>query len=223
MDCFIGTILPWPLQWAPVDFNNCDGTKIAVNANQALFSLISNVYGGDGQNNFALPDLRGRVPVGQDINAVNGTQYLPGQTGGAKQVAVSLTINNLPAHTHSAAIGGTAQGTLPTLTGSLGVSAAANSGVTNTPSAANVPAVVPPIVISGTNSKAVNAYGVTDNATKWPVAINGSGGPINLALSGAAITVGVTGASQPFAVDVRQPYQVINYIIALIGIYPMRP
>ncbi|MDE3145316.1 MAG: tail fiber protein, partial [Bacteroidota bacterium] len=117
MDVFLGQILPWPLQWAPVGFNNCDGTKLSVNSNQALFSLISNVYGGDGLSNFALPDLRGRVPVGQDLKAAYGTQYIPGQTGGNGQIAISLTIANMPEHTHSATIGGTATGTLPTMTG----------------------------------------------------------------------------------------------------------
>ena len=218
MDCFIGTILPWPLQWAPVDFNNCDGTKISINANQALFSLISNVYGGDGVQNFGLPDLRGRVPVGMDILGVNGVRYNPGQIGGANQVTVSLTVNNLPAHTHAAQIGGNANGTLPALTGSLGVSAAANSGTTNTPSATTVPAVV-----ANVGPNPVKAYGTADNATKWPVAINGSGSPISIPLNGGTISVGATGGGQPVQVSVMQPYQVINYIIATTGIYPPRP
>ncbi|MFY7885859.1 MAG: phage tail protein, partial [Dolichospermum sp.] len=67
---YLGTIFLWPLSWVPEEFMFCNGQLLQVSQNQALFSLIGYTYGGDGHTTFALPDLRGRVPigVGQGIN-----------------------------------------------------------------------------------------------------------------------------------------------------------
>jgi microcystin-dependent protein len=62
MDPYIGEIRLFPYGFAPVGWAACDGSLLPINANQALFSLIGNSFGGDGQTNFALPDLRGKVP-----------------------------------------------------------------------------------------------------------------------------------------------------------------
>lgn len=64
MDAFIGTILAWPLSWAPSGWMICAGQTIPILQNQALYALIATTYGGDGVSNFALPDLRGRFPIG---------------------------------------------------------------------------------------------------------------------------------------------------------------
>ena len=79
-----------PRGWAP-----CDGRLLPVNQNQALFSLLGTAYGGDGLRNFALPDLRGRVPIG--VNPPAG--YVTGQRGGEE--AHALTAAELPAHGHA--------------------------------------------------------------------------------------------------------------------------
>ena len=85
-------LFPWsaiPAGWAP-----CDGQLLPIGPNQALFSLLGTLYGGDGQTNFALPDLRGRAPVG----------FLPGAMPGAtdgEEVHI-LSEDELPAHTHAA-------------------------------------------------------------------------------------------------------------------------
>jgi microcystin-dependent protein len=76
-----------PRGWAP-----CDGRLMPINQNQALFSLLGTAYGGDGRINFALPDLRGRVPIGQ------GADSMRGQRGGEE--AHALTAAELPAHSH---------------------------------------------------------------------------------------------------------------------------
>lgn len=60
----IAEIRLWAGNFAPVNWAFCDGSLISITQNQALYSLIGNYYGGDGRTNFALPDLRGRVPVG---------------------------------------------------------------------------------------------------------------------------------------------------------------
>jgi microcystin-dependent protein len=91
---FVGEIRPVPYNFAPQGWQLCQGQLLAISQNQTLFALFGTTYGGDGQQTFALPDLRGRVPVGQ------GTGYIMGQRGGAEQV--SLTISQLPAHNHAA-------------------------------------------------------------------------------------------------------------------------
>lgn len=72
----------------------CNGQLMAINQNQALFSLLGTMYGGNGQTNFALPNLQGRVP----IHAGNG--HTQGQAGG--EPTHTLNISEMPAHTHAA-------------------------------------------------------------------------------------------------------------------------
>lgn len=64
MDAFMGTIMPVAFQYAPRGWMFCNGQTLPIAQNSALFSLLGTMYGGDGQNTFGLPDLRGRVPVG---------------------------------------------------------------------------------------------------------------------------------------------------------------
>jgi microcystin-dependent protein len=72
---------------------NCDGQFMAINQNQALFSLLGTTFGGDGQTTFALPDLRGRVPI-----HVGGQGHTLGERGG--EAAHTLSISEIPQHTH---------------------------------------------------------------------------------------------------------------------------
>lgn len=88
----------------------CDGQLLPINQNQALFSLLGTSFGGDGRTNFALPDLRGRVPI-----HVGGGHTL-GERGGAQ--AHTLSIAELPPHVHTAS-GSTADGDVPTPTGAV--------------------------------------------------------------------------------------------------------
>ena len=92
---FIGEIRLVPFNFAPVGWAFCDGQLMAISENTALFALIGTTYGGDGQTTFALPDLRSRVPVHA------GPGFVLGQAGGVE--TVTLTVNQIPAHTHAAA------------------------------------------------------------------------------------------------------------------------
>ncbi|WP_217875909.1 phage tail protein [Flavobacterium sp. FPG59] len=74
----------------------CAGQILAINTNQALFSLLGTTYGGNGVQTFALPDLRGRVPMGTGAGTVD--QYQLGEISGANNVTATLA--NLPSHTH---------------------------------------------------------------------------------------------------------------------------
>ncbi len=89
---YVGEIRIFAGNFAPAGWMLCDGQLLPISENETLFQLIGTTYGGDGQSTFALPDLRGRIPVHQG----NGTTLA--EQGGAEEV--SLTVNQLPAHTH---------------------------------------------------------------------------------------------------------------------------
>jgi microcystin-dependent protein len=96
---FIGEIRMFGGNFAPVGWAFCDGQLLSIAENDVLFALIGTTYGGDGQNTFALPDLRARVPVHQGSGAGLSTRVI-GEAGGGQQVA--LTVPQMPAHTHEA-------------------------------------------------------------------------------------------------------------------------
>lgn len=91
---YVGEIRIFAGNFAPVGWNFCDGSLIAISQNETLFNLIGTTYGGDGQTTFALPDLRSRVPVHQ------GSGFVLGQSAGEE--TVTLTTQQIPSHTHPA-------------------------------------------------------------------------------------------------------------------------
>lgn len=95
---FIGEIKLFAGNFAILGHAYCNGTLMSIAQNSALFSLIGTIYGGDGMTTFALPDLRGRIPIGMGSGA-GLTARTIGQTGGSENV--TLTINQIPAHNHS--------------------------------------------------------------------------------------------------------------------------
>lgn len=94
---FVGEIRMFAGNFAPRGWAFCDGQLLAVSQNDALFSLLGTIYGGDGRTTFGLPDLRGRIP----IHAGSGPGLSPRRLG-AKAGAenVTLTVNQLPSHSH---------------------------------------------------------------------------------------------------------------------------
>ncbi|NCT67994.1 MAG: phage tail protein [Rhodanobacteraceae bacterium] len=105
MEPFIGEIRMAGFNFAPVDWAFCNGALLSIAQNDALFSLIGTIYGGDGQATFGLPNLCGRIPVHQG-QATTGTTYQLGQVAGSESVTLNTT--QLPAHSHAvyAASGG---------------------------------------------------------------------------------------------------------------------
>lgn len=95
---YVGQILFGAFGFAPTGYALCDGATMNVQQNAALYSLITTTYGGDAKTTFKLPDLRGRVVMGQGVSPVSGAVYQTGQYGGAEGVV--LTAAQLPAHTH---------------------------------------------------------------------------------------------------------------------------
>ena len=95
---FLGSIQYFAFKFAPTGWSQCAGQQLAVSQYQALFSLLSNKYGGDGNTNFNLPDYRGRAIMGAGTDPVNDLTYTYGQKGGAESTTIPLTA--LPPHTH---------------------------------------------------------------------------------------------------------------------------
>src|SRR5690349_22365449 len=91
---FLSEIRLMSFVFAPKGWALCNGQLLPINQNQGLFSLLGTTYGGDGRVNFALPDLRGRVPVDTDFGS-----YPLGQRAGSE--AVTLSPQELPIHRHA--------------------------------------------------------------------------------------------------------------------------
>lgn len=89
---YVGEIRMFAGNFAPAGWMFCEGQLLPISENEVLFQLIGTTYGGDGQSSFALPDLRGRLPLHQ------GNGFILAETGGAEQV--TLTVSQIPAHTH---------------------------------------------------------------------------------------------------------------------------
>lgn len=95
---FVGEIRMFAGNFAPRGWAFCDGQLLAVSQNDALFSLLGTIYGGDGRTTFGLPDMRGRIP----IHAGHGpglSERRLGAKAGAENV--TLTVNQLPSHSHT--------------------------------------------------------------------------------------------------------------------------
>src|SRR6185369_3976842 len=92
---FLGEIRIMAFNSPPKGWAFCNGQLLPINQNQALFSLLGTMYGGDGQTTFALPNLQGRVPMH------NGSGFFQGQTGG--ETTHKLSPLELPTHTHTVA------------------------------------------------------------------------------------------------------------------------
>jgi microcystin-dependent protein len=99
---YIGEIRMFAGNFPPAGWAFCDGALIPISENDALFVILGTTYGGDGQETFALPDLRGRLPMHQ------GNSFVLGESAGVE--SVTLTTNQIPIHNHAllcAASGGT--------------------------------------------------------------------------------------------------------------------
>lgn len=195
MDSFVSTIYLWPLNWAPRNYQNCAGQTLSISQNAALFSLLGTQFGGNGVSTFQLPDFRGRIPVGYNPGGAPGVSVNTiGEIAGTEQT--TLLISNMPAHTHI--------GTVSGITGSL--SASTTQASLSTPAAGNV-------LGAGwdpNNADSINTF-VTGTAN---VALGG------LSIAGGTVTNSITGNSLPFSI--QSPYLVVNYIIAIYGIFPSR-
>jgi microcystin-dependent protein len=110
MDPFVGQLMCVGFNFAPKGYAFCDGKLQSIQQNAALFSLLGTTYGGDGRTTFALPDLRGRSPIGMG-NGPGLNPVVQGEASGAQQV--TLLTSQIPAHNHILAASNTATSTAP--------------------------------------------------------------------------------------------------------------
>jgi microcystin-dependent protein len=164
-DPYMGEIRIVSFNFPPKGWAFCNGQLLPINQNQALFSLLGTMYGGNGQTTFALPDMRSRIPVHFS------QAFAVGQTGGEEHHTIGSA--EMPQHQHTAQ-GTTSNADSPIPTGNL--LGAANNAYASA-NAGNLTALDP-------------------------------------------TSIGLVGGSQPH--ENMQPYLVLNYCIALVGIYPAR-
>lgn len=118
---YVGEVRMFAGNFAPAGWMFCEGQLLPISENETLFQLIGTTYGGDGESTFALPDLRGRIPIHQ------GNGFILAETGGAEEI--TLTVQQIPAHAHPAM-------------GSSGT-ATSSSPANNVPARANTALVFP--------------------------------------------------------------------------------
>ncbi|MCX6204707.1 MAG: tail fiber protein [Bacteroidetes bacterium] len=194
-DFYVGEIRLFSGNYAPEGWSICDGSLITISTNQILFALIGNTYGGDGVTNFKLPDLRGRVIVGQGQGSIPGpkptplTQRVLGQSGGVEQV--TLQVNEMPSHTH-------------------------NLVATTNPGTSNNPGTGPANFMLSTVTGGTKPIGYLPDTTP-PTGIT------RVQLNSNTISKALGTGSNTNPHENRMPYIALNYIIALNGIYPIQP
>lgn len=157
-DAFIGQVMLWAGTFAPRGWAFCQGQTLAVAQNTALFSLLGTTYGGNGTTTFNLPDLRGRVPVGPG-QGPGLSSYVLGQLDGTE--TVTLTTQQMPAHTHIA---------------SATLTMDASAGSTTAATGANIAEI---IQTPGRPPTLYNAF--TTGTPANPVAVAGAGVTVQLA------------------------------------------
>ena len=165
-DPYIGEIKVIAFNYPPRGWAFCNGQLLPINQNQALFSILGTMYGGNGQTNFALPNLRGRIPI-----HMGGSPSAHNLGEAAGSTAVTVNIQQLPTHMHALMVS-KSNGTLNNPTGNF---------------------------LAGVN--------------------NGYHSPTNLVTMNSGSVTSV-GGSQPH--NNMMPYLVLNFIIALQGIFPSR-
>lgn len=168
---FLSEIYMAGLNFEPRGYALCNGQLLSISQNTALFSLLGTTFGGDGRTTFALPDLRGRIPVGMG-QGPGLTNRMLGELGGEENV--TLVTNQMPQHNHS-------------------FHAMSEAGTTSAPSGAY-------LANTGALDKEYRTAGTA-------VAMNTN-------------VVGAAGGNQPH--DNMPPYIVLNFYIALEGIFPSR-
>lgn len=245
MELYLGTIVLWAGNYSPRGLLLCNGQTLNVNTYTALFAVIGTSFGGNGSTTFNIPDFRGRVPLGANgvapsipialggvmgSAAVNVVASVGGTatgtlTGASATGNITLTSNQLPAHTHD----------VPSLIVNISipvnnVSTIANS--TAIPTTSNI--LGQGFIASGLSSAPAKIYGPTpSNTTLSPFSATTTAGtsgstgtgaaiPVNLPVTGT-VSIPLTGAVATAAnVSVVQPSLGINYLICVEGLFPSR-
>ena len=194
MDPFIGEITIFAGNFTPEGWLPCNGQLLEIQNYQALFSILGTTYGGDGRTDFALPDLRCRVPIGVNENGAPDIPYYNhGSRGGNEYV--TLATHQLPAHKHvyKAEI-------------TVGTELACGD--------ANGTSQSPQLHYFGQSVRGDKLY--TDTLTN-PVEMNAAAGLVEVLMRGETEIAGGGQGHYNMA-----PYLAVNYIICNLGVYPGR-
>jgi len=207
----MGTVMPVAFQFAPQDWQTCQGQNLPVNQYSALYSLLGVTFGGSASQNFNLPDLQGRTIVGQGTLNLNGatTTYQSGAKGGAVTATLSTANVPLAAHVHPLSSGSAA--------GTVSIQGTTGPADSAAPTGTNVLASVT-ATSDGPDAIAVKIYGPAAPAGGGVAKTIGTG---TVSISG--LTVGANAGTGATPFSIREPYLAMYYIIAVNGIYPTRP
>ena len=193
MEGNIGEIRGFGGNFAPRAWAFCQGQLIAISQNTALFSILGTTYGGDGRTSFALPDLRGRVPISSGTGPGLSTHKLGARSG---TETVTLNVLQIPSHFHPAIV------TDPQYHTTVGVT---SEDPGDTDPSDNV------LASSAPNNIYAAATEVTDEAL---------GAVTTTQITAGSVQIAPTGGSQYH--NNMQPYLTINWIICMFGVFPSR-
>lgn len=202
---FIGQIEMFAGTFAPRSWAFCNGQLLAIAQNTALFSILGTTYGGDGRTSFALPDLRGRVPINSGGNSTGpglSTHRLGSRSGLEEN---HLNVLQIPSHNHQVISSSKAS----ELSGTI-ITGDANN-LTDSPVNA-----YPANLKANLGGQDIDTKGYSGTAVGTHMAEDN----VEVTLDTTGLMTGNTGSSQ--SIPNIQPYEAVNFIIALYGVFPSR-
>ncbi|NOQ26212.1 MAG: hypothetical protein GQ564_12685 [Bacteroidales bacterium] len=204
MEGFLGEVRMFAGTFPPRSWAFCDGSLLPISSYNALFTILGTQFGGDGETNFALPDLRGCVPVGAG-SGPGLTHRNMGERSGTENV--NLVEEQMPTHTHAtqatatgASIGGTATATMKVNN---------DEAETITPSGNYIGKL-------GTGQELYIDEATANTLAADAITVDTSG--LSVDVTGLSVAINPAGDSQPH--NNMQPYVGINYIICIVGVFP---
>jgi len=210
MEFYVGMIWMWPINFVPKDFVPCDGRLLPVSEYTLLYALIGPNFGGDGVRNFAVPDLRGRVPVGIG-STLGGSYYRLGWRGGAETIAVQPTSAYMPAHTHTLT---NTSGTTSSTNVDVKIQVSTDVGERDTAQENDYIGQTSQVM-----GKDVDLFRSDDTSH-----VNVLGGKAEI--SGKVVPVdghmGISGKGKEIELSLQQPYLGMAYYICTDGLFPSR-
>lgn len=189
---YLGEVCTFANTYCPRGYAEADGRLLSIGQHQALFALMGTTFGGNGQTTFALPDLRGRTPVGNGEGPGLGAVEL-GEIGGEESAIINIA--NMPSHSHGADTTVTVRATL---------NAVASGGSTSNPNGKL-------LAISANRD---NIY--SSAAATVPMAPEA----ISTTTTNAATTIHSSGGGLGFSI--RNPFVGLRYCVATSGVFPVR-
>ncbi|CAM4020824.1 phage tail protein [Pseudoalteromonas byunsanensis] len=202
-DSYIGTMRPFGGNFAIRSWASCQGQLMAISENTALYSLIGDLYGGDGRTSFGLPDMRGRSPLGIG-KMPGGAQYSLAQRGGTEYR--TLDLSHMPQHNHSA-----------TFTSSGGAVSGQLEVATDGPNQTEPDEQSYLAANTNTDSR---MYYKQQGFSPAPTLTQIAGLTIDGGGASGSVAIGMTGSSDAFSII--GPFQVVNWQMVLEGVYPSR-